>query len=203
MKSLSLAVSGAFLWIAFLVPVQGTTIVSNATPGDDWSFLNCIGENLDGFNVSGDDLTGTQLNSVSWLAGDLSAASLNSTFLNFGVFTGSDFSGASLEGARLDFATLTDTNFTGVSFDGAFFSVTTVSGADFRGANFAGVATVSSTVFDPVNPPIYDPFTDFSGTGFNPVATGWLLVPEPSAPLMMVLGFTLSGLVRRRKSILC
>ena len=36
----------------------------------------------------------------------------------------------------------------------------------------------------------YDINTDFTGTGFDPVAAGWTLVPEPGTALLLGLGLT-------------
>lgn len=44
--------------------------------------------------------------------------------------------------------------------------------------------------------PLYDPNTDFTGTGFDPVAAGWTFVPEPDTALFLGLG--LAALAARK-----
>ena len=59
-------------------------------------------------------------------------------------------------------------------------------------ANLTGADRTSTT-----GEPFYDLNTDFTGTGFDPVAAGWTFVPEPGTALLMGLG--LAGLASRRR----
>jgi hypothetical protein len=40
--------------------------------------------------------------------------------------------------------------------------------------------------------------TDFTGTGFDPVAAGWTLVPVPEPGTALLMGLVLAGLALRR-----
>ena len=95
--------------------------------------------------------------------------------------TGADLSGAILELANLEGASLFDANLNGVNLIGA-----NLDGANLSGANLFNAAAL----FASVGSAFYDINTDFTGTGFDPVAAGWTFVPEPSTALLLGLGLT-------------
>ena len=75
---------------------------------------------------------------------------------------------------------------------GANLADADLSGSDLFQANLTGADLTSTT-----GEPFYDLNTDFTGTGFDPVAAGWTFVPEPGTALLMGLG--LAGLASRRR----
>ena len=75
---------------------------------------------------------------------------------------------------------------------GANLADADLSGSDLFQANLTGADRTSTT-----GEPFYDLNTDFTGTGFDPVAAGWTFVPEPGTALLMGLG--LAGLASRRR----
>ncbi|MCS5618504.1 MAG: pentapeptide repeat-containing protein, partial [Myxococcota bacterium] len=66
-----------------------------------------------------------------------------------------------------------------------------ITGAKFEGASLIQAASLDTAFFLGAGPaPTYDANTDFTGTGFDPVAAGWTLVPEPNSALLLGLGLT-------------
>ena len=75
-------------------------------------------------------------------------------------------------------------------------------GADLANAglfevNLTGANLTSAPLGFSFGAALYDINTDFTDTGFDPVAAGWTLVPEPGTALLMGLG--LAGLASRRR----
>lgn len=158
---------------------------------------------------SGVTAPGTYLPSSNLFQADLSAAILNGSTLTNSILAHADFSNANLIGANLSGGNLRFANFENASMSGTELMNTNLFGTNFAGAlllgaNFASLGTLDvrgsnfhSTRFmaslgSNVKYDIYTDFTDASlygeTTGFDPVAAGWVLVPEPSTALLLGLG---------------
>jgi opacity protein-like surface antigen len=140
-------------------------------------------------NLRDADLKGAYLSRANLSGADLSDADL---------FRANLF-GANLSGAYLTFADLSDANLSGADLSGAYLSRADLSDADLSDANLSGANLYGAIGLErTLGRPDYNSTTDFTGTGFDPVAAGWHLVPEPTSLALLSLGGLL--LTRRRRA---
>ena len=150
-------------------------VVEGCPPGDQEAVHLYRGPNLaPDVETPNADLEGANLNRAN-----LTNANLSDAYLSQVDFSEADLSGAFLISADLQSADL--------------------SGTDLRGADLTGTLNLGFTL----GIPEYDAWTDFNFARigdedtslFDPVAAGWVLVPEPSATLLAAGALmTLAGL---------
>ena len=71
---------------------------------------------------------------------------------------------------------------------------------DLTNANLLGADLTNVVNLDSLSgAALYSIDTDFTGTGFDPVAAGWTLVPVPEPGTALLMGLGLAGLAARRR----
>jgi len=127
----------------------------------------CVGDHpYSGSNLEpGADLSGASLVSADLRNADLSGASLVGADLTDALLVGADLTGADLTAANLE-STILAINFSALTIQ-----------ANLSGAFLNNAVGLGNSL----GAPLYDMNTRFTGSGLDPVAAGWTLVPEPSA----------------------
>jgi len=108
---------------------------------------------------------------VNLIGADMSGQDLDSADLSLTTLAGADLSGATLRGANLS---------------GSNLLGTLLIGADLSGADLSGAEGLPLTNGDAST--LYSATTDFTGTGFDPVAANWTLTAPPAIPSLSITG---------------
>ena len=174
-------------------PYDGIDLIPAANPR---------GENLDYADLYRIDLDGSDLLGASMIGADVSNADLNSTRLEGVNFDGANLAGTSFIFSNMYQANFASANLTDANLRGAIFNLVALNGADLSGANLSEARYLGRTT----GIPYYDAFTDFTQAWdtsighivFDPIAAGWILIPEPSTAIMVGMGLVgLAGMGRR------
>jgi len=160
---------------------------------------------LSSANLANANLNSARLNRSVLIDTDLTGATLDSSILHSANLWNADLSGGSLSFAILTAADLSDTLLTNTSLISSSFWLTDfsragVAGADFSDANLENAKNLQLTT----GFARYNSSTNFTNawsgavnsTIFDPVAAGWILIPEPSTALL--LGFGLAAIAGYR-----
>jgi len=137
---------------------------------------------LDSANLSDASLVGANLR-TAWIdSADLSGADLSDTDLTSVWLGSADLSSANLGGAKLPYAYLGLADLTDAD----------VSDTDFSDTDLTNAMALDSSI----GSAFYNANTNFTGTGFDPAAAGW--VPEPGPSLAMASSLWVIAGLRRR-----
>ena len=181
--------------VAALVPPVDPILPFSSHPnedhsGHDHSFENLRNVDLTHASLASANLTGAILGDGDFDGLDLTSARLFGADLR-GFRThveGAIFVGADLRNTSWDDAAPTYSDFRNARLGGANLSELTVNFGDFRGARFTDSLYGDAHFTDPdFRGSIYDSATLFP-VGIDPVAWGFVFVPEPSTLALAALG---------------
>jgi uncharacterized protein YjbI with pentapeptide repeats len=122
------------------------------------------------------DLTNAILASTNLTLANLIGADLTGAFLAGAILTNANLRNATLAGVNLTAAGLTGADFRGAILTGANFLDADLTDTDFSDANLSDALNLGLATSGPGT--IYSLATDFTGTGFDPVAAGWTLAED-------------------------
>ena len=198
-------------------PYSGANLQSSATlTFSDLAGAELVNADLFGANLSDSDLSSANLSNANLhfarlnrsvlIDTDLTGATLDSSILHSANLWNANLSGGSLSFAILTAADLSDTTLTNTNLVNSSFWLTNFSGAAVAGADFSNANLENATNLQLTTGfARYNANTNFTNawsgavnsTLFNPVAAGWILIPEPSTALLM--GFGLAAIAGYRR----
>lgn len=161
----------------------------------------------EGSDLGSADLERANLYYASLDEANLDFASLRRANLGYAGLRFASFESADLTLANLSYADLEGAEMRNANLERAEWSHAIVDGTDLQGADLAGSLYLGLTN----GSAYYDRETDFSdartgapGSGpFDPEASGWIRLPEPSAGLFSIVAIATLGVLRSgRRSIL-
>ena len=165
---------------------------SNLAPGAELADASLANADLRWADLSGANLLNANLRRVNLSYATLEGVTARSINLSGANLTDLALMFAMLSEADLSFAAFVFSNARGADLEGANFFFADLEGSDFSGANLEQAESLGSTT----GASFYNLRTNFAGTGFDPVAAGWILIPEPGTGVLVFLG--LGALVFRR-----